>query len=484
MVDFQYYINRQGPQGIQGLQGEKGDDGKTPVARQGTNNATTYTVIFDSGDGNVFETANLRPAIADRGGTTLRYDRVNLTQYLGEPDEADLSGNPGIVYLADTVRVGGGNALNTDAVSYELFVANNDTIDARLDDDEEDINQAQLDIVSLDNRMTTAEGNITSLGSTKADKATTYTKTETNNLLNGKANVSHTHTKSQITDFPNLATVATSGSYNDLINKPTIPTVGNGTITITQGGVSKGTFTTNQSGDATIALDAGGGSSFIAGTGLELTAQDVLNVKIDGTTITTNTDGQLVASGGGTTYTAGTGIDITNDIISVDNTIVDTSSNQTLSNKTFDEVLAISEDTDQTNLIIQNTGDDNPRIIMAGISSANQRINVVDGQFQSIGTIAYTSDITGGGSTVLKKTITQASANVSVSSNVVTVTDADVTTSTLVSLYPGDTTTETWLSNNLDSTIITEGTGSFTFNITASSLPSTFSMYYTITEVS
>ena len=34
---------------------------------------------------------------------------------------------------------------------------------------------------------------------------------------------SHTHTKSDITDFPTLATVATSGSYDDLSNKPTIP---------------------------------------------------------------------------------------------------------------------------------------------------------------------------------------------------------------------------------------------------------------------
>lgn len=51
-----------------------------------------------------------------------------------------------------------------------------------------------------------------------------------------------------------LATVATSGSYNDLSNKPTIPTVGNGTITITQNGTTKGTFTTNQSGNATIEL--------------------------------------------------------------------------------------------------------------------------------------------------------------------------------------------------------------------------------------
>ena len=40
--------------------------------------------------------------------------------------------------------------------------------------------------------------------------------------LNNKANSTHSHTKNQITDFPTLANVATSGSYNDLIDKPTI----------------------------------------------------------------------------------------------------------------------------------------------------------------------------------------------------------------------------------------------------------------------
>lgn len=38
--------------------------------------------------------------------------------------------------------------------------------------------------------------------------------------LLGKSNIGHTHTKSEITDFPTLATVATSGSYNDLSDKP------------------------------------------------------------------------------------------------------------------------------------------------------------------------------------------------------------------------------------------------------------------------
>ena len=65
----------------------------------------------------------------------------------------------------------------------------------------------------------------------------------------------------QILNKPTLATVATSGDYNDLLNQPTIPTVGDGTITITQGGTTKGTFTVNQSGDTTIDLDAGGGTS-------------------------------------------------------------------------------------------------------------------------------------------------------------------------------------------------------------------------------
>lgn len=76
----------------------------------------------------------------------------------------------------------------------------------------------------------------------------------------------------------NLATVATSGDYDDLTNKPTIPTVGDGTITITQGGVTKGTFTTNQSGNSTIALDAGGsGGSYSAGTGIVI-SNDTISI--------------------------------------------------------------------------------------------------------------------------------------------------------------------------------------------------------------
>lgn len=102
--------------------------------------------------------------------------------------------------------------------------------------------------------------------------------TATQTALNSKANSA------------DLATVATSGSYNDLEDTPTIPTktsdltndsgfitsssVGNGTITITQGGTTKGTFTTNQSSNTTIALDSGG-----SGGG------NVDDVKVDGVSV-------------------------------------------------------------------------------------------------------------------------------------------------------------------------------------------------------
>lgn len=48
-----------------------------------------------------------------------------------------------------------------------------------------------------------------------------------------------------------LATVATSGSYDDLSHKPTIPTVNNGTLTIKQNGTTVQTFSANQSGNVT-----------------------------------------------------------------------------------------------------------------------------------------------------------------------------------------------------------------------------------------
>lgn len=92
-------------------------------------------------------------------------------------------------------------------------------------------------------------------------------------------------------DSSSLASVATSGLYSDLTGTPSIPTVYNGTLTITQGGNSLGTFTANSSTDVTIDVPAGG-SSYTAGTGIDIT-NDVIstdltagsNIQINGATI-------------------------------------------------------------------------------------------------------------------------------------------------------------------------------------------------------
>jgi hypothetical protein len=52
-------------------------------------------------------------------------------------------------------------------------------------------------------------------------------------------------------DISSLATVATSGSYNDLSNKPTIPTVNDATLTIQKNGTTVKTFTANASSNVT-----------------------------------------------------------------------------------------------------------------------------------------------------------------------------------------------------------------------------------------
>lgn len=120
----------------------------------------------------------------------------------------------------------------------------------------------------------------------------------------------------QILNKPSLATVATSGSYTDLSNKPTIPTVNNATLTVTQNGVSAGTFTANASSNTTIALTdttysnftgTNGNTGGSAGLVPAPAATDANKyLKSDGTWATVQ---------GGSSYTAGDNIDITNNVI-------------------------------------------------------------------------------------------------------------------------------------------------------------------------
>lgn len=72
-----------------------------------------------------------------------------------------------------------------------------------------------------------------------------------------------------------LATVATSGSYNDLSNKPTIPTVNNATLTIQKNGTTVKTFTANASSNVTANITVPLESISVDGTAQTITDKNV-----------------------------------------------------------------------------------------------------------------------------------------------------------------------------------------------------------------
>lgn len=99
-----------------------------------------------------------------------------------------------------------------------------------------------------------------------------YTKSETDDLLDDKA------------DTSDLATVATTGSYNDLSNKPTIPTVNNSTITIQKNGSTVNSFTLNQSSNKTINISVPTTASDVSALPASTKYGASLSVSIDSTT--------------------------------------------------------------------------------------------------------------------------------------------------------------------------------------------------------
>src|SRR5574344_171844 len=89
-----------------------------------------------------------------------------------------------------------------------------------------------LNKVGLTNLWANIKAYVTSRVPTKVSELTNdsgYITGVSWNNVSGKPSTftpkTHTHAKSDITDFPTLATVATSGSYTDLSNKPTIPVI-------------------------------------------------------------------------------------------------------------------------------------------------------------------------------------------------------------------------------------------------------------------
>ena len=70
--------------------------------------------------------------------------------------------------------------------------------------------------------------------------------------ISGKQDVIDSSHKLSASLVSGLSSVATSGSYNDLSNRPTIPTVNNGVLTIKRNSTSIGTFSANSSSNVSV----------------------------------------------------------------------------------------------------------------------------------------------------------------------------------------------------------------------------------------
>ena len=165
-----------------------------------------------------------------------------------------------------------------------------------------ELTQAQYDALTVKDPntfyiITDAEG---------ADLSNYYTKSETSGAteistaLNAKADTATTYTK---TETDNAITAATSTKQDTLVSGTNIKTINN----------------TSLLGSGNIEIEGGGGgSSYTAGDGIDIT-NDVISVtgKTDSSAFTAYTAATDIAlASKQTTLTAGTGIDITDNVIS------------------------------------------------------------------------------------------------------------------------------------------------------------------------
>ena len=108
-----------------------------------------------------------------------------------------------------------------------------------------------------------------------------------------------THNASEFASVNSLATVATSGSYNDLNNKPTIPTVNDATLTIQKNGTTVNTFTANSSSDKTVNIQCVDltNNQTVGGIKTFSNAPVVGSINLDGKTIDTDANGNMTFNG-------------------------------------------------------------------------------------------------------------------------------------------------------------------------------------------
>lgn len=262
---FKFYLNRQG---VKGNKGEKGDQGFSPVIEVSENTANSYKLQITT-ETDQFETPNLRGDEIDtsQSGTYVRYNEETQQMYVAPADiastltqgEVTLASGNDVLMLSETKPITPAGIVNNYA---GLFVSTDGSINISQDEISEKINLKantsgiEGDISALAGRVSADEqliqNNTLAIGN-KVDKVTGKGLSTNDFTSEDKDKLTHA-----VIDT-DLADVAFTGEYADLRNAPT---------------------------------------PYSASLGININTANQISVKVDGTTVAYNLNGELTSSGG------------------------------------------------------------------------------------------------------------------------------------------------------------------------------------------
>ncbi len=207
------------------------------AAKQNADTAVTHTANTAVGD-------SAHPVYVDASGAAVKIDKVAAATNADSATKAIQDGSGRNIASTYVVKAQGSTAASkavvTDASGNIItgtiasgMIASGAVTSAKLGDDAVTAAKIASGAVGAD---------------ALASGAVTTTKIADGTIVDADINANAAISASKIAG---LADVATSGSYNDLANKPTIPTVNNATLTIQKNGTNVATFTANSATAAT-----------------------------------------------------------------------------------------------------------------------------------------------------------------------------------------------------------------------------------------
>ena len=239
------------------LSGGGANDGTLTIQKNGT------TVGTFSANQATDETVNIEVPDVNNGTLTIQQNGTTVDTFTAN-SSSDKTVNIQCVDLTNNQTVGGNKEFTGTTTAHDVIPSATDTYN---------------------------------FGSSSAQWNNAYIKSLT---INGVAcgNIL-THNASEFASVNSLATVATSGSYNDLNNKPTIPTVNDATLTIQKNGTTVNTFTANSSSDKTVNIQCVDltNNQTVGGIKTFSNAPVVGSINLDGKTIDTDANGNMTFNG-------------------------------------------------------------------------------------------------------------------------------------------------------------------------------------------